>query len=150
MTNLLLIIAGLTFLTSLYTIFKYHSAKISVMNLVEDRFRLSKYELSYKAKDGVDALIKEIVLEKEKQIIEDYSKKLNEIIVDSIQVQNSVDSAVEHLTYDLTQAASEEYVKQHLPAILANIDVKAVSNAVLLQMTGRILEENKSISGRGY
>lgn len=89
-----------------------------------------------------------------KKVAEDYVNKNSEAILkkyeEEVKLKITDDYFIDRLCKDVLRPAkrelqekvSEQLIEKHLPEIIREVDVKTISNAVLLGITGKVLNNN--------
>ena len=101
-------------------------------------------ELKYEDQRFVRQKVEEILNENREEILNSYGMHIENTFkgVRNDYVRESVKNALENASKTLTQKATDAYIAEYLPEIMSNIDIKSVSNSLLLKVTGQILNQN--------
>ena len=132
-------LVGISFLLAFYSAASTFLTNRKIKLQTERSFSGEMKNLDWETKRFIDKLAASYVSENRKQILDLYEKSLKESMNYQGYVEESVQKATQEATRTLIEESSKAYVKQHLPEIVKNLDVKAVSNALLLKMTGQVM-----------
>jgi len=105
-----------------------------------------KTTLTWRSSELVNDMIVDIIKNDKDEIIKSLAPKFEEMLKSEQYIQDTIKSASDELMKDVVKKGSDQYVKEHLPEIVAKLDVQAVSNAMMLSMTGKILSTQGLLS----
>jgi hypothetical protein len=102
-------------------------------------------DLSWDCRRIVSQAMETVLRENEQGIVANIRDQIQKKIDDADNmIESRVDSIIqEELKNQVVSKTTDEYLKKNMIGIFSKLDVTAVSNAVLLQLTGSILKNDK-------
>lgn len=136
---------ALALLLGVYANVRFYLLDRSIKRVVRRQWKESD-GLDWDTRSFIDKLVANCIDEDRERIIKRFEKNVKASLANDKYIEQSVQNAIKDTSTHLTEVASAQYISQHLPKIMGRIDIQAVSNAVLLKMTSKILDDNNTLN----
>jgi len=130
----------LAFFMSLFSLWY----SIALIIRVNKATKFTWYNNNWEFKNEPERFVRKLIEEYCKKHKSEYMEKYSKAIEEQINIQTHAGGSALYNFHRIEDSVSEkvavEYTKTHFNEIIAGVDIKAVSNALLLKITGNILD----------
>ena len=119
-------------------LWKTVSLKVTIGEIQREAFAWH-CQLSIPVRDVVESVVRQHLNENKEEIKEKALASIDNRMVETVADNWFRDQVERTLPAKIADQVSESYLKDNLPEIVGKLDISAVSNAVLLRLTSKVL-----------